>query len=118
MNCPQCGTANEPGAGFCGSCGTRLAPAQASAAPGAGPGYNAPGGYGAQGGFSGQPGFNPGGAPGPGGGPMGQYTPGSVGALSNFKFDLNRLTTADRIIGVATLIAMISIWLPWYTASE
>jgi hypothetical protein len=49
---------------------------------------------------------------------MGQYTPGSVGALSNFKFDLNRLTTADRIIGVATLIAMISIWLPWYTASE
>jgi hypothetical protein len=48
---------------------------------------------------------------------MGQYTPGSVGALSNFKFDLSRLTTTDRIVGVATFVAMISIWLTWYTAS-
>jgi hypothetical protein len=48
---------------------------------------------------------------------MGQYKPGSVGALSNFKFDLNRLTMTDRIVGVATLIAMISIWLPWFTVT-
>ena len=31
------------------------------------------------------------------------------------KFDLNRLTTADRVVGAASLVALISIWLPWYT---
>jgi hypothetical protein len=31
------------------------------------------------------------------------------------KFDLSRLTTADRAVGAASLVALISIWLPWYT---
>jgi hypothetical protein len=31
------------------------------------------------------------------------------------EFDLNRLTTADRVVGAASLVALISIWLPWYT---
>jgi len=34
-----------------------------------------------------------------------------------FQFDLNRLTRVDRIVGIASLIAMISIWLPWYSFS-
>jgi hypothetical protein len=32
-------------------------------------------------------------------------------------FDLNRLTTVDKVVGVATLITMISLWLPWFSAS-
>jgi hypothetical protein len=30
-------------------------------------------------------------------------------------FNLNRLTTVDKTVGVATLITMISLWLPWFT---
>jgi hypothetical protein len=30
-------------------------------------------------------------------------------------FDLNRLTTVDRVVAVATLVTMISLWLPWYS---
>jgi hypothetical protein len=156
MNCPSCQTANAPDAAFCGSCGTRLAPAEASATvPGSGQGYSSATGYGtpadystpsSPSGFSapndfsapnsasnnysapndfsapnygGQGGFGSNGTPNgsPGGSPMGQYKPGSVGALSSFKFDLSRLSLSDRVVGVATLIAMISIWLTWYTAS-
>jgi hypothetical protein len=40
--------------------------------------------------------------------------PASVPPVS---FDLSRLTTVDRVVAGATLITMISIWLPFYTAS-
>ncbi|HEY1821620.1 MAG TPA: hypothetical protein VGG83_16985 [Trebonia sp.] len=30
-------------------------------------------------------------------------------------FDLNRLTTVDKTVAIATLITMISLWLPWYS---
>ena len=33
-------------------------------------------------------------------------------------FRLSRLTTTDRTVGVASLVAMISIWLPYYTATS
>jgi hypothetical protein len=33
-------------------------------------------------------------------------------------FDLSRLTRADKIVSVASLVALISIWLPWFTASD
>jgi hypothetical protein len=33
-------------------------------------------------------------------------------------FDLSRLTTVDRIIAGATLVTMISLWLPWYTGKD
>ena len=31
------------------------------------------------------------------------------------KFDLNRLTTVDKVVAVATLVTMISLWLPWFS---
>lgn len=140
MNCPQCRTPNQQDAAFCANCGTPLAAAQAPAsssgympAPGQGTpvGYGAPGGsdptgYGAPSGYgssgpaaptsqypsAGQ--YPPAGYPQQGG----QYQPqqprpGTVGAP--FQFDMNRLTRVDRIVGIASLIAMISIWLPWYS---
>jgi hypothetical protein len=37
--------------------------------------------------------------------------------MAPVKFDLNRLTTVDKVVAVATLITMISLWLPWFSAS-
>ena len=34
-----------------------------------------------------------------------------------FQLDLRRLTQLDRIVAGASLIAMISIWLPWYSVT-
>jgi Double zinc ribbon len=47
----------------------------------------------------------------------GQYQPRPSGSVSPFQFDLKRLTRVDQIVGVASLITMISIWLPWFSAS-
>jgi hypothetical protein len=98
MNCAQCQTANGPGSTFCISCGTSLIPA----AP---VGYGGPTSQGAPA------------AP--------QYQPGQAGpfmqrssTLPPANFDLSRLTTIDRIIAGATLVTMISLWLPWYTGKD
>jgi len=32
-------------------------------------------------------------------------------------FDLSRLTNVDKVVGVASLVALIALFLPWYTAS-
>jgi hypothetical protein len=167
MNCPQCQTANAPGAAFCGNCGAQLAVAEPAGAPGSGygsqgtgtplgygatggpagynapTGYDAPAGYNAPGGYNNAPGGynnapsgynaqggynNPGPSQQPGGYQQGQYQPpmqgggykpGSSGSsIPPVNFDLNRATTVDKVVAVATFITMISIWLPWYTASD
>ena len=95
MNCVQCQSANGPDSTFCGNCGAPLAQA-------------APVGY------AGPSSYDTPAAP--------QYQPGQSGpftqrssALPPANFDLSRLTTVDRIIAGATLVTMISIWLPWYS---
>jgi hypothetical protein len=144
MNCPQCQTANAPGAAFCGNCGAQLAVAEPAGAPGAGygpqgtgtplgygatstpAGYDAPTGYDASSGYNAPGGYNNAGTPQqPVGYPQGQYqppaaggyTPGSGGGVSPVSFDLNRATTVDKVVAGATLIALISIWLPWFSVS-
>jgi hypothetical protein len=57
------------------------------------------GGYGMQGGYA---------AP---------RQPRPAGAGPAFQLDLRRLTQVDRIVAGASLIAMISIWLPWYSVA-
>jgi hypothetical protein len=128
MNCAQCQAANGPDAVFCGSCGARLAPAGTPAgaggytsAPGTPSGYNTSGssagyGYGAPGGYG------PASGQAPTGHPQDQYQPGASGSniqhssgMPPVNFDLNRLTTVDKTVGVATLITMISLWLPWFS---
>jgi hypothetical protein len=32
-------------------------------------------------------------------------------------FDLSRLSTVDKVVAVASLVTMISLWLPWFTVS-
>lgn len=49
--------------------------------------------------------------------------PGGVGSprpatgVPPASLDLSRLTTVDKVVAGATLITMISIWLPWFTGS-
>lgn len=145
MNCPQCQAENGPGAAFCGNCGARLAPAEAAAAPsggyqapqagtplgygaapGAAPGVpEPPGGYGPAGGYNAPGGYNQAVPQPPAGYQQGQYQPpaGSpyaprrAGGASPVAFDINRLTTVDRIVAVATLGTFIALWLPWYSVS-
>jgi hypothetical protein len=54
----------------------------------------------------------------------GQYQQGQPGVngrrssgLPSFSFDLNRLNVVDRVVTGATLVTMISLWLPWFSAS-
>lgn len=43
----------------------------------------------------------------PGSGPVQAST-------TQFQFDLNRLTNTDKIIGIASVVVLISVFLPWY----
>jgi hypothetical protein len=146
MNCPRCQTANAPGAAFCGNCGAGLAVAEPAAAPATGYGpqgtgapfgygapgapasYDAPTGYNAPGGYNNAGGYNNQGTPQQPSGypPQGQhqppagggYTPGSTGSgVPPVNFDLNRATTVDKVVAVATFVTLISIWMPWFTFS-
>ena len=110
--------------------------------PGTPPGYGAPGnsaGYGNPAGYSGPAGGPAGNNAPPGyvppapaygppagqpttGYPQGQYQPGQSGpyvqrssSVPPVKFDLNRLTTVDKVVAVATLVTMVSLWLPWFS---
>jgi hypothetical protein len=131
MNCPQCQAANGPDAAFCRNCGARLAQAGAPAAAG---GYSS---------ASGTPaGYGPASGQAPTGYPQdqyaqgqyqqgqyqqgqyqqGQYQQGTSGpfvqgtsGLPPVSFNLARLTKVDKIVAGATLVTMISLWLPWYS---
>jgi hypothetical protein len=125
MICSQCGNNVAEGAAACPRCG-----APQSTGPGASvrvstvPGR--PGGPGT----AGAPG-SPYAAAGPGGqyaaaGPAGPYPagPGAPGgamgpaaAAPAFSLDLKRLTRNDQMVGGATIVFIISLFLPWFTVS-
>jgi len=92
MMCPNCGTQNLAEAGFCTKCGTALSQQPATQVPGA-------------------PMTTPGPTPAPAPAP----TPAPT-ATTQFQFDLNRLTISDKIIGGASILVLISVFLPWYGA--
>ena len=95
MNCAQCQAANDPSSTFCLNCGTSLVPPAPAS-------YSGPTSYDSPA----APQYQPGQA-----GPFGQR----ASALPPANFNLSRLTTVDRIIAGATLVTMISLWLPWYS---
>jgi hypothetical protein len=136
MNCPQCQAPNAQDSAFCGNCGTRLAPAPAPAGGYPPPGQGAPAGqYPPPGQYSPpdqyqpageyQPGqylpadqYQPWGQQPPTGYPQdGQYQPRPSGPVAQFHFDLKRLTRADQVIAIATLVTMISIFFTWVSGS-
>lgn len=104
MNCPQCQNPNAPDSVFCGKCGTRLADAAQQGTP-VGTGYQQ-----SPAGEQQAPAFSPGQPP--AGGP---YPPRAAGPAASFNLD--RLTTVDKTVGIATLVTFITLWLPWYEVS-
>jgi len=89
MRCAQCNEVNAWTLAHCRSCGAPLA---ASASPGTG---------------------GPGGAP-----PASHRAPGARAAapagVTAFAFDARRWTFADRVTGGATLVLLVSLFLPWF----
>jgi hypothetical protein len=87
MICSQCGNDVGPGSAPCPNCGTQLA------------------------GNAGQPAAAPSGA----------YAAGPAGPAAAvgqvFAFDAKRLSRDDRVVGGATVLLLISLFLPWYTVS-
>jgi hypothetical protein len=103
QTCPQCQSQASDEANHCPNCGAALsaaaAPAQAAppqAAPAAGP--------------------PPGSTPPPAAAAAGAGA-AAASAVPPFKFDIARLSLADRIAGVATIVLFISLFLPWFTYS-
>ncbi len=133
--CPNCQAPTRPGEDFCTSCGTALRRDDSAAQQPQGqyPSAGQP--------FGQQPPTRVIGQPGPGGqqppppypppqqqwpqqqwpqqppsgGPPAPGWQGQVQRTSTpFRFDLKRLGQADRIIGGATIVMLISLLLPWY----
>jgi len=94
MNCTNCGQALEAGATACPNCGTAVGAAPAGAAAAA-PQQGAP-----------QQGVPQAAVPSSGG-----------GSTPAYKFDTANLTRADWITGIASLVLLIALFLPWYTVS-
>jgi hypothetical protein len=91
MICSQCGNDVAEGAAACPRCG---APMAASQPPGVrfGPAAGAPAG----------PAWSP---------------PAPAPAAPAFGLDMRRLTRVDRIVGGASLVFIVSLFLPWFTSS-
>jgi hypothetical protein len=106
MTCSHCGYNVAEGAAACSGCGT-----PANANQGAGAQQGMPGPAGAMG---------PAGTMGSAAGAMGSAA-GAMGpppaAAPAFTFDLSRLSRADQIAGGATLVFLISLFLPWFSAN-
>ncbi len=88
VTCTQCLSETGPDAAFCGSCGT-------------------PAGSASQ--FPRTPGdqYIPSAA-------SGQHGPPAAAPPREFRFDLRRLSRADQAAGSASLIVLISLFLPWF----
>jgi hypothetical protein len=88
VTCSQCLSETGPDAAFCGSCGT-------------------PAGSASQ--FPRTPGdqYIPSAT-------SGQHGPPAVTPPREFRFDLRRLSRADQAVGGASLVVLISLFLPWF----
>lgn len=143
MFCSQCGGQLAAESGPCPRCGAQRAesagqpsapgrPASENVAPGTSQPWTNPegGSQGAWGGTGGTGGVDagdqawPGGPGAPGPGQAGTDRPGprsarptGTGDGQPFRFEWQRLSGNDRIIGVATLVLFISLFLPWFTSS-
>jgi hypothetical protein len=97
MFCTKCGNEAPDGAAACTNCGAPLDAAAVGGAQAAPPGsFAAP-----PAGAPGAPGFAP-----------------AAGGTQAFAFDINRLTVVERVIGIASFVLLVSLFLPWVTGTE
>lgn len=89
MTCPECRSETLPGAAFCGYCGT---PQGASVSQ-----------------FPRTPGDQYVACAGPG-----QHGPPPSAPPREFRLDLRRLSRADQTVGGASLVVLLSLFLPWF----
>jgi len=113
VTCPECLSATRPGAAFCGFCGTSLTSSAA------GEEYQSSGASGpySLGASASQFPRTPAdqyirGAV------SGQHSPQAAAPPREFRLDLRRLGLADQIVGAASLIVLVSLFLPWFGFSE
>lgn len=105
MTCTQCQAALPTNAAFCTRCGTPVAGVAAAAPPSLTTAGQAP------------PAMPPPSAPGwaaPGPAAPAAMPEPARASVAPFRLDLRRLTTADRTIGIASLLTFISLFLPWF----
>jgi len=129
MTCAQCGYDVAAGTEVCPRCGTRTAAAANTTPPTAVPAWTpGPASPAGPAGWTQNPAGPPGWTQGPAGpaGPPG-WTPGPAGpaaaghtghaARAGFSFDARRWTLSDKIAGGASLLVLISLFLPWFSGS-
>jgi hypothetical protein len=98
--CAQCQANNDADAAFCGNCGNRLTGQPIASDPPATPGssaVNMPGTSGAN---------MPGSAP--------SHAVDATGHTTAFSLDIRRLSQVERVVGGASLVVLISLFLPWF----
>jgi len=89
VTCPECRSETLPGAAFCGYCGT---PQGASVSQ-----------------FPRTPGDQYVASAGPG-----QHGPPPPAPAREFRLDLRRLSRVDQTVGGASLVVLVSLFLPWF----
>jgi hypothetical protein len=94
VTCPECQSETMPGAAFCGFCGTLQ-------------GRERPGTPASQ--FPRTPGDQYVASAGPG-----QHGPPAAASAREFRLDLRRLSRADQTVGGASLVVLVSLFLPWF----
>jgi zinc-ribbon domain len=115
--CPQCQAESAEDAVFCPKCGTPLGPSRPQAPPPLISAQEQP-----HRGVPAQPDYGMAGQPGLGQAQQRVVGPSPVtgappSSVPPFSFRAARWTTADRITGVATVVLVISLFLPWFSAS-
>jgi len=105
--CPNCNSPVRSDQDFCTICGAALRGQPGGPAPAGGPTITGPAAGGPAAGGPAAGGPTAGGPPGPG-----QFRP--AGSAPTYRFDIARLDTADRVIGGASIVVLISLFLPWF----
>ncbi len=100
LTCSNCQTESAEGTQFCPACGAALSAPVTGAAVAAG--------------ATPPPAASPAAAP-PGATPPSAAPPAA--SASQIKFDADQLARTDRIVGIASFVLLISLFLPWFSVS-
>jgi hypothetical protein len=98
--CPNCRAPIRAGSDFCTNCGAHLSSGTTQSAPAANASLTQP-----------APGQS---SPSPIPPPPGPPSQGQRTSSPAYSFDLKRLATLDRTIGIASLVVFVSLFLPWF----
>ena len=90
--CPQCQTETSDDAAFCPQCGATISQSSAPSGQSVASPTSAPSVYG----YASTP------------------APQETATPTSYNFDLDRLSSADRITGVASVVLLIAMFLPWF----